>query len=227
ARTDHWQLGNWSESFDQRALGAAADYVMLMAYDEHNRLRPVGPTASLPWVDDSIKYLLRTTPPNKVILGVPFYSNDWDTKTKKGSVVTYSDALAHARAHHATITWDGDAGSNVARYPGHVMWFEDARSLAAKAALVRTYGLAGVAAWRIGFETSDAWRAITSTPLAAHAPPTPLETSASTPRVATPAPTARPTRVAAAPLPPVRRTSKRLAYPMAAAFVAFVVAAAV
>ena len=37
ARTDYWQLGNWSESFDQRALGASADYVVLMAYDEHNR----------------------------------------------------------------------------------------------------------------------------------------------------------------------------------------------
>lgn len=218
ARTDYWQLGNWSESFDQRALGAAADYVVLMAYDEHNRLRPDGPTASLPWVEDSIRFLLRTTPPNKVVLGVPFYSNDWDDTTKKGSVVTYAQTMAHVRAHHAVVRWDPKSGSNVATYAlaGHThhMWFEDAKSLSMKAALVPKYRLAGVAAWRIGFETPDAWRALAAAPVVATAAPTPAKTPVRTAApTAMPSPSARPT-LAAASLPPARPASGRSAWPL-------------
>ncbi len=230
ARTDYWQLGDWSESFDQRALGAAADYLVLMAYDEHNRLRPDGPTASLRWVEDSVKYLLRTTPASKVILGVPFYTNDWDDNTKKFDVVTYTQTLAHIRAHRAVVHWSDSAGSNLATYTlaGHThhMWFEDARSLSLKSALISKYGLAGVGAWRIGFETADAWRAIEAAP----APATPAATIART--VAPTAPKMNaPVKVdavaiAAKPLPPVRPTSRRSAYPLAGAFVAFAVAAA-
>ena len=229
ARTDHWQLGDWSESFDQRALGAAADYVVLMAYDEHNRLKPDGPTASLPWVEDSVRYLLRSTSANKVILGVPFYSNEWDDTTKKGSVITYAETYAHVRAHHAVVTWDEHDGSNLARYTlaGHThhLWFEDPRSLSLKAALVNTYGLAGVAAWRIGFETPDAWRAIDAAPVARSAPPPtarPTTTPAPTPH---PTATAAPTHLALASPPPTRPASGRSTFSLVAAFIAFAAAA--
>jgi spore germination protein YaaH len=231
ARTEYWQLGNWSESFDQRALGAAADYVVLMAYDEHNRLRPDGPTASLGWVTDSVRYLLRTTPASKVILGVPFYTNDWDDNTRKASVVTYAETAAHIRAHHAVVGWDPRAGSSLAKYrlAGHThhMWFDDAKSLSLKAALAPKYGLAGVAAWRIGFETPDAWRAIEAAPVARPVPATPIETVPPTPRVTPQPATAAPVRVVAAPLPPVKPTSRHVTFPFIAAIAAFLVAGGV
>jgi len=228
ARTDYWQLGNWSESFDQGALGAAADYLVLMAYDEHNRLRPDGPTASLPWVEDSIRYLLRTTPANKIILGVPFYTNDWDDTTKQASVITFAQTPAHISAHHMAVRWDTRAGSNVATYTlagrTHHMWFEDARSLSLKAALVGKYGLAGVAAWRIGFETPEAWRAIEAAPFASSAPATPAKTIATT-KAPTPAPaTPSRTQVAAASLPPARPASGHSSWPLVAVVGALIVA---
>jgi spore germination protein YaaH len=208
ARTDTWQLGDWSESFDRAAVGRIADYVVLMAYDEHNRLRPLGSTASLPWVTESLAYLLRDVPASKVILGVPFYTQDWSSDPKhKMEVLTLADTAARLAAYHAVVTWNPSVGQSIATYMRngfvHHVWVEDARSLRLKAALVPQYGLAGVAAWRIGFETPDAWRALgpdASQPAAPAATPapTPVETAAPTP---VPAPTvvaAPPVRAAAA-----------------------------
>jgi spore germination protein YaaH len=37
------------------------------------------------------------------------------------------------------------------------IWMEDVRSMERRAALVRRYGVAGVAAWRRGFEAPEIW----------------------------------------------------------------------
>jgi spore germination protein YaaH len=38
-----------------------------------------------------------------------------------------------------------------------ISYFDDADSLARKVALVHSYGLAGIAAWRMGFEDPQFW----------------------------------------------------------------------
>ena len=38
------------------------------------------------------------------------------------------------------------------------IWFEDEKSLKAKAGLVQTYGLGGAAFWRKGFEPAHFWQ---------------------------------------------------------------------
>ena len=40
------------------------------------------------------------------------------------------------------------------------MWLEDAQSLEPRLKLMKDYGLAGTAAWRLGQETSDIWELI-------------------------------------------------------------------
>ena len=40
------------------------------------------------------------------------------------------------------------------------IWIEDAQSLAEKVKLIPKYDLAGVAQWRLGFESSDIWSTI-------------------------------------------------------------------
>jgi spore germination protein len=211
SRTDTWQLGDWSESFDRRVVGEAADYVVLMAYDEHNRLRPLGSTASLPWVRDSLRYLLRDVASSKAILGVPFYTQDWSADPKhRMEVLTIAQTPARLRAYHATVKWDPVAGQSIATYTRkgfvHRIWVEDTRSLRLKASLVREFGLAGVAAWRIGFETPASWLALGRLPAPAVArPPTARPTLAPTP---SPVPAALPTAVAAPPLgPPATKAS--------------------
>lgn len=198
-QTDDWELGNWSQSFDRAAIGEAADLVVLMAYDEHNRLRPNGPTASLPWVVASLEYLLRSVPADKVVLGVPFYTRDWSDAGME--TVTMAATPARLRANNAAQRWEDATGLTYATYQRdgleHRMWVEDERSLGVKRELVGRYGLAGIAAWRIGFDTPGAWAAISGAASPARAmatarPRTPAPTPAPTP-VVTPSPSVLPT----------------------------------
>ncbi|HVE91425.1 MAG TPA: glycosyl hydrolase family 18 protein [Actinomycetota bacterium] len=199
--SDTWEMGNWTAAYDRAALGEAVDYVVLMAYDQHNRLKPNGPTAALPWVEDSVRYLLRSVPAPKVILGVPFYSRDW-TDSAPPEVVFMKNAPERLRSRGATSTWDAQLGLTYATYvrngAEHRIWVEDERSLALKAALVDKYSLAGLAAWRLGFETPSAWRAVTGA-----APPSrPAAQVARTP-APTPVPSPSPSPPTPLPLPPL------------------------
>jgi hypothetical protein len=195
--TDTWALGNWSTSFDRKALGQATDFVVLMAYDEHNRLRRNGPTASLPWVRSSIESLLRDVPANKVILGMPFYMRDWsEDPARQMETVTIEQAPARLKTYNAQTRWDEATGTTYATYVRdgyeHRIWVEDERSLALKAAFVDTYQLAGAAVWRLGFGTDAAWRVVAgtsgpvalTTPVPATVAPTPTSVPVVTPTLA-------------------------------------------
>ncbi|HVL79955.1 MAG TPA: glycosyl hydrolase family 18 protein, partial [Actinomycetota bacterium] len=172
--TDTWSLGNWSEAYDRAALGRVADLVVLMAYDQHNRLRPHGPTASLPWVRDAVRALVREVDPSKVVLGMPFYTYEW-TDPARPKAITLRETDRFLARTSASVRWDPELGLAVATYGGdRTVWLEDDRSLSLKAALVGGFGLAGVAAWRIGFDTPGAWEAAMGRIAAPTPPATPV-----------------------------------------------------
>ena len=62
----------------------------------------------------------------------------------------------------ATATWDDTVKQNYAEWTGddgstYKIWLEDASSLEVKLGLMKDNKLAGTAAWKLGFETSDIW----------------------------------------------------------------------
>ncbi|NPV70998.1 MAG: glycosyl hydrolase [Firmicutes bacterium] len=183
--------GNWSLCYDRKALGSAADYLMLMAYDEYPAgSQTPGPTASLPWVEKGIRSLLEDVPPSKVVLGVPFYTRLWKqpgpaaapgrlapdaTPAAPGAsngeaarvtqrAVSMDEAAAIIRDRQLQPSWDAEAQQFVVRYEenGHryVMWIEDEQSIRRRVALVKKFGLKGVASWRRGFENAATWDAL-------------------------------------------------------------------
>lgn len=181
AMTDTWVLGNWSTAFDREGLGRVADYVMLMAYDQHNRLRRDGPVAGLTWVRESVEFLLRTVPPGKVVLGLPFYSRDWVDDPAADQGVGLDATLGMAAMGRRLLAagtqaeYDPLAGMDLHRYTDgagrtHRVWHEDTASLGRKVTLVAEHQLAGTAAWRAGFEDPPAWDVIDAGLLAAGPP---------------------------------------------------------
>ena len=68
-------------------------------------------------------------------------------------------------ANNAQVYWDNDVSQNYGSYESdgctYQIWVEDAQSIAEKVKLVSKYGLAGVAAWKLGFENSGIWQTIT------------------------------------------------------------------
>ncbi len=160
---------NWSACYDRQALGRIADAVVLMAYDEHWRNGPEsGPVASIGWVERAVTELAALVPAEKIWLGVPFYTREWEesrvngTWTKTGArALSMAEAEARLAANGASLSWDEAAGLYYGEYlkdgKRHRIWLEEERSLGLKAALAARYGLGGIAAWRRGFEKPEAW----------------------------------------------------------------------
>ncbi|PWI58687.1 glycosyl hydrolase family 18 protein [Sulfoacidibacillus thermotolerans] len=165
--------GDNTGAYNHRELAKSVNYIVLMGYDEYwGGDQVAGPTASLPWVKQSVQDMLETGVPRaKLILGVPFYTQDW-TLNKNDSVLS-SVALSLWQTRsilattHAKQQWNAKLGLHVASFTEngikHEIWVEDKRSLLLFADLVSEQHLAGAAAWYLGLETESTWRALVDT----------------------------------------------------------------
>ncbi|MZP28505.1 hypothetical protein GTO91_02040 [Heliobacterium undosum] len=152
--------GDWADAYDYRAIGSIVDKVIVMAYDEHWSTSQPGPVASIGWVDNVARYMVSTIPPEKLILGIPFYGRHW-VNGKNGNGVGYDRALRLSAENRAPIEWIAAQGAFRLRYTGtngqNELWLDNTASLQAKMRLVHVYDLAGVAAWRLGLEDTQLW----------------------------------------------------------------------
>ena len=174
---------NWSLVYDRKAYADAVDYVVLMAYDETWASSvTAGPVASYPWVRKHTERMLSEVPASKLVLGIPFYMREWSVPVKgswegkaKSKTLAMTKALDLEREYRDVMRWDDRLKGNYLTltnkngvygiydekkpYEGTLtkIWFEDPQSLSYKVGLVKELQLAGVAAWRKGFEAIDVW----------------------------------------------------------------------
>lgn len=155
------------EPYDRKSLAKVADYIMLMAYDQHwGTSQTAGSVAEYSWVENNMNVLFRSIPKNKFVLCLPLYNRIWFDKGGKVSSQSVSMQVANnfIIQNNMELNWDNKIKQNVAKKQiGDQLvsiWLEDAASLNAKSSLVSKYGLAGVASWRKGFETPNIWSVI-------------------------------------------------------------------
>jgi spore germination protein YaaH len=156
-------VGEFRQRGVLRGLAECVDWVVLMAYDEHRTFGTPGPTASLPWVERAVEEALAEVPAEKLILGVPFFAYDYSEEPgKRARVMTV--AAGRGKMVGATAQWNERLGLTVATFVDsgylHRVWIEDERSLRKKAEVARRAALGGMAAWRFGFDSPEAWRAL-------------------------------------------------------------------
>jgi spore germination protein len=155
----------WSGCYDRAALGKAADYVVMMGYDEHwGGGGKAGSVASLPWVEEGLRLLMKEVPAHKILLGVPFYIKEWITD--EAGVVTARDLSMPETEKLISDrglprAWDEKAQQYYVEYTEagkkHQIWVEDEASMRKRWEMAVSNGLAGAAAWAIGMETGNIW----------------------------------------------------------------------
>ena len=180
---DNYVPKGYNTHYHREEQGVMADYVIIMGYDEHFAgSYEAGSVASYDYVKEGIEETLRDVPAAKVINAVPFYTRLWNetpkteeelageqgTEAANYPMNVTSEALGMEEAAQrvseagATATWDDTVKQNYAEWTGddgstYKIWLEDASSLEVKLGLMKDNKLAGTAAWKLGFETSDIW----------------------------------------------------------------------
>ncbi len=156
-KTSADQPGLLYEGHDYRAIGAVADYVILMTYEWGYKFGPPGAVAPIRNVENVVRYAITEIPPDKILLGIPNYGYDWPLPFEAGQTeaegISIETAVDRAREVGSEIEYDEQSQSPYYYYTSdgteHVVWFENAQSIAEKLELVNQYGLAGISIWNI------------------------------------------------------------------------------
>lgn len=158
---------DWSDPFDYAKLAEYADYLVVMAYDQHWSGSPkAGSVATLPWMEGVVTKLLDYIPANKLVVGLPFYTREWYTASNavKSNDLSLPASYQMVQANRGSIWWDAALGQYVSTYNKqgvkYTAWLEDSRSLGRKAVSSHNREVAGLAYWYVGSESSDVWTAL-------------------------------------------------------------------
>lgn len=164
---DNHVPASYNAFYNRKEQGIVADYVIIMGYDEHYSGGEAGPIASYSYVKNGIEDTLKEVPKEKVINAIPFYTRVWK-ENKDGEVSSdalgISDAKAWVKSNRVPMQWQEDTGLYYGQIPGEderkEIWLEEEKSIGLKMNLIRDYGLAGVACWKLGFEPASIWEIV-------------------------------------------------------------------
>jgi spore germination protein YaaH len=142
---------------DWAALCAVADRLQVMLYNEHNAATEPGPVASLHWMTGVIDYGLGLCPTSKLVPVLKVSGMDWGPSQAEwrsfgevDSILTRTRPQRHRESYNR-VPWFvyENAGAR------HVVYYEDTRSLTAKADHLRKRGLDNLVLWSLGSEDPD------------------------------------------------------------------------
>lgn len=183
---DNYVPSAYTQFYNRAEQANFADYVIVMAYDEHYAGSDEGSVASIGFVEKGAKDTLAAgVPAEQLVLGMPFYTRIWAETPKEedgdsaeassedyvgyelsSEAVSMAEARSRIDANGAQITWLEDCGQNYSQYKAdgvtYKVWLEDAQSLEKKLQVMKDLNLAGAAFWKSGMETADVWDTIAS-----------------------------------------------------------------
>lgn len=164
---DNYVPRDHSAHYNRKEQGIVADYVIIMGYDEHWGGGGVaGSVASIGFVEDGILRTLEDVPAEKVINAVPFYTRIW--KTENGEVTSSAVGMDNAEnfltQRGVSAEWNEETCQEYAEFEAdgilYQVWLENEKSLEVKLNVMQVNQLAGVAAWKLGFERASVWDVI-------------------------------------------------------------------
>lgn len=149
------------EGHDYRAVGSAADKVLLMTYEYGYTYGPPMAVAPVGPVSRVAEYAVGVIPPDKILLGEPNYGYDWTLPYVEGESRARSlsnvEAVELAAERGVAIEYNEVSQAPFFNYYEqtengpvlHEVWFSDARSVDASLRLIDRYGIDGTGVWNI------------------------------------------------------------------------------
>ncbi len=181
---DNYVPSPYTAFYNRKEQAVFADYVIIMAYDEHNSAsEDIGSVSSIGFVKKGVTDTLEEVPAEQTILGMPFYSRVWeltlkDEGAKEGEPDPENDlpytftcieegmqtVENRYMENGAQAVWSEADGQYVAEYENggktYKIWIENEASLEEKLKVMKEHQLAGAAYWKLGFERQPAWDTI-------------------------------------------------------------------
>jgi spore germination protein YaaH/PKD repeat protein len=177
---------DWSTVFDIATLKDYIDLFCIMGYDYYyggsTTAGPSSPLYSLTSsydynVTKSITYYLAAgVPANKLVLGLPYYGEEWATSastvpssaTGTGSSKIYNTVRNNSSGYYTPANWHFNTNSYVPYFAynngssWYQCWIDNAYSLGKKMELVWKRGIAGIGIWALGYDDGypDLWNKI-------------------------------------------------------------------
>ncbi|HEX4823057.1 MAG TPA: glycosyl hydrolase family 18 protein [Candidatus Polarisedimenticolaceae bacterium] len=145
-------------AMDWPRLCRTADRVQVMLYNEHNASTEPGPIAGPAWIGEVIDYGLGSCPVAKLVPVLKVSGMDWGPSRAEWK--SFAEVAATRAATGARLRRERSSRVPWLVYEGpdgrHVVYFEDARSLEAKASLLAARGIGSVVLWSLGSEDPEA-----------------------------------------------------------------------
>jgi spore germination protein YaaH len=143
--------------FHGRDLVPAADYLLVMLYDQHWTTSPPGPLAAPDWVRGATALRVGEVGASHVVAALPLYGYRWPT-TGPAAALTFADAQRDAAAAGVQLQRDPATSTMRATSPGvWDLWVSDAGLVETLIGVVREQGVNTIALWRIGQEDPGLW----------------------------------------------------------------------
>ncbi len=180
---DNYVPTDYTAFYNRGEQANFADYIIIMAYDEHYNGSDEGSVASIGFVTDGVVNTLKEVPAEQTILGCPFYTRIWALTPKEevgdsvesaaedyvpytvsSEAVGMKGAQNRIEVNGAEQIWSEEDGQYYSEYLNegitYKIWVEDATSIEKKMEVMKSNSLAGVSFWKLGFETDTIWDTI-------------------------------------------------------------------
>jgi len=136
-------------------------------YDQHYSGSNPGPVAGLDWFEEVLRLRQLDVPSQKTIVAIGNYAYDWGRKNTEPKVETFEDVMLNAVESstpddqiqirldpislNPTHKWQDEQDQ------AHEVWMLDAVSAFNQTVLTRSFGVRGIALWRLGSEDPSLW----------------------------------------------------------------------